>query len=86
MQGARDLANPPTFTEILQTQLGRKSEGKENLQDEKKKGGQKRKFESDESSDEKDPTPQDKKLTKKAKNVSSLLNFKVLYFSICTSC
>ncbi|KAK2648297.1 hypothetical protein Ddye_015786 [Dipteronia dyeriana] len=73
LQGARGLAEPPTLTEIFQTNLN-KSEGKEETNK-----GLKRKCDSNESSDdqgeedshmEKEQSPKDKRTMKKAKNLA----------------
>ncbi|KAI9180023.1 hypothetical protein LWI28_000394 [Acer negundo] len=72
LQGARGLAEPPTLNEIFQTNLN-KSEGLEQNQQETNKG-LKRKFESNESSDdqgeEDSHKEKDKRMMKKAKNLA----------------
>ncbi|KAK3193799.1 hypothetical protein Dsin_025109 [Dipteronia sinensis] len=84
LQGARGLAEPPTLTEIFQTNLN-KSEGLEEDDSRKQQNqqqtnkGLKRKFDSNESSDdqgeedphkEKEPSPKDKRMMKRAKNLA----------------
>lgn len=84
-QGAKDLAKPPTLTDIFHSNL-KNSESKEEdstrqQHQEENKKGVKRKFDSNESSDDHGhdfqkeiiPSPKDKKMNK-AKNVGFLFS------------
>ncbi|KAK9206690.1 hypothetical protein WN943_016969 [Citrus x changshan-huyou] len=81
LQGARDLAKPPTFTDIFHSNLNnsenKEEDSRKQQHQEGNKKGLKRKFDSNESSDDqgddsqkKDgPSPKDKRM-KKAKNLA----------------
>lgn len=93
-QGARDLAKPPTFTDIFHSNLNnsenKEEDSRKQQHQEGNKKGLKRKFDSNESSDDqgddsqkKDgPSPKDKRM-KKAKNVCA---FSVLFCMFCLFC
>ncbi|OMP05075.1 hypothetical protein COLO4_09097 [Corchorus olitorius] len=83
LQGARELAKPPTLTDIFHSNLknseAKEEDPKENRKDEDNKIGVKRKFDSSESSDDNkgdvsqkdnEKSPKEKKMMKKAKNLA----------------
>ncbi|KAJ0054403.1 hypothetical protein Pint_03334 [Pistacia integerrima] len=82
LQGARDLAKPPTLTEIFHAKIKeaecKEEESREQQNQEETNKGVKRKFDPNESSEdpqkEKEPSPKDKRM-KKTKNVGFFFPF-----------
>ncbi|EOX94780.1 Uncharacterized protein TCM_004388 isoform 2, partial [Theobroma cacao] len=83
LQGARELAKPPTLTDIFHSNLknseAKEEDPKQKRKEEDRKIGVKRKFDSSELSDdnkgddsqkENEQSPKDKKMIKKAKNLA----------------
>lgn len=84
-QGIRELAKPPTLSEILHSNQIQRQQKKEEEEEESK--GKKRKHESDveqneeDSSNEEEKRPKERKIMKRAKNVKSQ-SFSVSVFSL----
>lgn len=78
-QGVRELAKPPSYSEILHSNLKAdqiQRQQKEEDEEEEESKGKKRKHESDveqteDSSNEEEKRPKERKIMKKAKNVKS---------------
>ncbi|OMO77709.1 hypothetical protein CCACVL1_14865 [Corchorus capsularis] len=83
LQGTRELAKPPTLTDIFHSNLknseAKEEDPKQNIKEEDNKIGVKRKFDSSESSDDNkgdvsqkdnEKSPKEKKMMKKAKNLA----------------